>query len=99
MSFIYCVGSIYLICMTLDYNMFCRVTSEDVISMSLFMVLGTIGRMTWSYCYLWTLMIYHVITLQFHSVSVVSQPDRGLCHQSLVMVTFVITLSVRMMHG
>jgi hypothetical protein len=31
--------------MTLDYNVFCRVTSEDVISMSLFMVLGTIGRM------------------------------------------------------
>jgi hypothetical protein len=44
-------------------------------------------------------MIYHVITLWFHSVSVVSQLDRGLCRQSLVMVTFVVTLSVRMMHG
>jgi hypothetical protein len=44
-------------------------------------------------------MIYHVITLRFYSVSVVSQPDRGLCHRSLVIVTFVVTLSVRMMHG
>jgi hypothetical protein len=32
--------------MTLNYNVFCRVISEDVISMSLFMVLETIGRMT-----------------------------------------------------
>jgi hypothetical protein len=32
--------------MTLNYNAFCRVTSEDVISMSLFMVLETIGWMT-----------------------------------------------------
>jgi hypothetical protein len=46
MSFICCVGSIYVICMTLDYNVFSRVISEDVISMSLFMVLETIGRMT-----------------------------------------------------
>jgi hypothetical protein len=30
----------------LDYNVFCRVTSKDVISISLFMVLETIGRMT-----------------------------------------------------
>jgi hypothetical protein len=67
--------------------------------MSLFMVLGTIGQMTWSYCYIWTLTIYHVTTLQFHSVSVVSQPDRGLYRQSLVMVTFLVTLLVRMMHG
>jgi hypothetical protein len=44
-------------------------------------------------------MIYHVITLRFHSVSVVTQPDKGLCHRSLVMVTFMVTLSVRMMHG
>jgi hypothetical protein len=44
MAFLCCVESIHLICMTLDYNVFCRVTSEDVISMSLFMVLGTIGR-------------------------------------------------------
>jgi hypothetical protein len=74
------------------------VTSDDVILMSLFIVIGTIGRMTYSYCYLWTPIIYHVITLRFHSVSVVSQPGRGLCHRSLVMVTFVVTLSMRMMH-
>jgi hypothetical protein len=43
MSFICCVGSIYLICMTLDYNVFCRVISEDVILMSLFMVLPLAG--------------------------------------------------------
>jgi hypothetical protein len=46
MSFLYCVESIDLIYMTLDYNMFCWVTNEDVILMSLFMVLRTIGRMT-----------------------------------------------------
>jgi hypothetical protein len=46
MSLFCCVESIDLIFMTLDYNVFYRVTSEDVISMSLFMVLGTIGRLT-----------------------------------------------------
>jgi hypothetical protein len=46
MSFLFYVESIYLICMTLDYKVFCRVTSEDVILISLFMVLGTIDRMT-----------------------------------------------------
>jgi hypothetical protein len=30
----------------LAYNVFCRVTSEDVISMNLFTVLGIIGRRT-----------------------------------------------------
>jgi hypothetical protein len=99
MSFPCYVGSIDSIFLTLDYNVFCGVTSEDVISMSLFMVLGTIGRMTKSYSYPWTPTIYHVTTLRFHSISVVSKPHRGLCHQSLVMVTFVVTLLVRMMHG
>jgi hypothetical protein len=42
----FCDESIDFIFMTLDYNMFCRAISEDVISMNLFMVLGTIGRMT-----------------------------------------------------
>jgi hypothetical protein len=46
MAFLCCVGSIDLICMTLDYNVFYRVTSEHEISMSLFMVLGTNGWMT-----------------------------------------------------
>jgi hypothetical protein len=32
--------------MTLAYNMFCRVISEDVILMNLFMVVGTIGQRT-----------------------------------------------------
>jgi hypothetical protein len=45
-SFLCCDESIDFIFMTLDYNMFCRAISEDVISMNLFMVLGTIGRMT-----------------------------------------------------
>jgi hypothetical protein len=30
----------------LAYNVFCRVTSEDVFSMNLFTILGTIGWMT-----------------------------------------------------
>jgi hypothetical protein len=38
--------SIYFIFMTLSYTVFCRVTSEDVISMNLFTVLEIIGRMT-----------------------------------------------------
>jgi hypothetical protein len=98
MSFHYCDESIDFIFTTLVYNVFCRIRSDDVISMSLFTVLGTIGRMTWSFCYLWILMIYHVTMLRIHSVSVVSQIDRGWCHWSLVMVTFVVTLLVRTMH-
>jgi hypothetical protein len=46
MSFLCCVVRIDFICMTLNYNAFYRVTSEDVMSMSFFMVLGTIGWMT-----------------------------------------------------
>jgi hypothetical protein len=46
MSFLCCVGNIDLICMTMNYNEFFRVTSKDVISMSLFMVLEIIGQMT-----------------------------------------------------
>jgi hypothetical protein len=38
--------SIDFIFMTLAYNVFCRIVGEDVISMNLFMVLGTIGRTT-----------------------------------------------------
>jgi hypothetical protein len=71
MAFLCCDESIDFIFMTLDYNMFCSVISADVISMSLFTILGTIGQMTYSYCYLWILMIYHVTTLRIHSVSVV----------------------------
>jgi hypothetical protein len=46
MWFLYCDENIDFIFMTLAYNLFCRVTSEDVFSMNLFTILGTIGRMT-----------------------------------------------------
>jgi hypothetical protein len=55
----------------------CKVTSEDLISMNLFTVLEIIGQMTKIYCYLWIPTIYYVTTLYTHSVSVVSQLDRG----------------------
>jgi hypothetical protein len=42
--------------------------------------------------------IYHVTSLYIHSVGVVPQLDRGWCPRSLVMVTFAVTLLVRMMH-
>jgi hypothetical protein len=98
MAFLCCDESINFIFMTLTYNVFCRVTSEDVISMNLFTVLETIGWTTERYCYLWISMIYHITTLHIHSVSVVSQLNRGWYPQSLVMVTSVVTLWVRMMH-
>jgi hypothetical protein len=45
--FIYCCDeSIDLLYMTLTFNVFCKVTSEDVILMNLFMILGPIGRRT-----------------------------------------------------
>jgi hypothetical protein len=58
--------------MTLTFNVFCRVTSEDVISMNLFTILGPIGRTTLRFCYHWIRMIYHVTTFRIHYVGVVS---------------------------
>jgi hypothetical protein len=57
--------------MTLDYNVFCRVISKDVISMSLFIVLRTIDRKTKIYYYLWIPMIYHDTMFRIHAVGVV----------------------------
>jgi hypothetical protein len=71
----YCDESIDLLYMTLNFIVFCRVTSEDEISMNFFTVLGPIGWRT----YLWIRMISHVTRLHIHSVDVVSQLERGWC--------------------
>jgi hypothetical protein len=66
--------------------------------MSLFMVQGHIGPMTYNYYCRWIRMIYHATMLQNLYVSVVYQLDREWCPPSLGMATIVITLLVRMMH-
>jgi hypothetical protein len=71
MSFLCCDLSIDFIFMTLDYNVFCRVISKDVILMSLFIILRTIDRKTKIYCYLWIPPIYHDTMFRIHAVGVV----------------------------
>jgi hypothetical protein len=85
--------------MILTCAIFCRVTNEGVILMSLFMVRGHIGPMTYNYYYRWIRMIYHATTLGNFYVSVLYQLDMEWCSPSLGMTTFVVMLLVRMMHG
>jgi hypothetical protein len=85
--------------MILTCAIFCRVTNEGVILMSLFTVQGHIGSMTYNYYYRWIRMIYHATTLGNFYVSVLYQLDMEWCPPSLGMATFVVTLLVRMMHG
>jgi hypothetical protein len=85
--------------MTLTCIVFCKVTNEGVILMSLFTVQDHIGLMTNNYYCHWIQMIYHATTLWNLYVSVVYQLDRESYPPSLGMATFVVTLLMRMMHG
>jgi hypothetical protein len=85
--------------MTLTCDVFCRVTNEGVILMSLFTVQGHIGPMIFNYYCRWILMIYHATTLPNLYVSVVYQIDKERYPPILGIATFVVTLLVRMMHG
>jgi hypothetical protein len=77
---------------------FCKVTNGGVILMNLFTVQGHIGPMTYNYYCHWIRMIYHVTMLQNLYVDVVHQLDKDWYLPNLGMVTFMVTLLLRMMH-